>query len=86
MKGLERREKDSVFVQHIEKHHNNDFSNPPCHGFKMNVNETHKTALSRVVTEAVNIEKETRPLLNRKSGYRVNTVLSLSTLSDVTVC
>ena len=86
LKGLERREQDSVFVQHIEKHHNSDFSNPPCHGFKMSVNETHKTALSRLVTEAVNIEKETRPLLNRKSGYRVNTVLSLSTLSDVTVC
>ena len=52
----------------------------------MSVNETHKTALSRLVTEAVNIDKESRPLLNRKSGYRVNTVLSLSTVSDVTMC
>ena len=63
-----------------------DFSAAPCHQFKMCVTESHTTALSRLVTEAVRINKQNKPLMNRKSGFRVNTVLSLNTLSDVTVC
>ena len=86
LRGLEKRDEESVFVQHIRNHHDNDFSAAPCHQFKMCVTESHKTTLSRLVTEAVKINKETNPLLNRKSGFRVNTVLSLNTLGDVTVC
>ena len=86
MKGLEKKDEESVFVQHIRSHHDNDFSAAPCHQFKMCVTESHTTALSRLVTEAVRINKQDKPLMNRKSGFRVNTVLSLNTLSDVTVC
>ena len=86
LRGLEKRDEESVFVQHIRNHHDNDFSAAPCHQFKMCVTESHKTTLSRLGTEAVKINKETNPLLNRKSGFRVNTVLSLNTLGDVTVC
>ena len=86
MKGLEKKDEESVFVQHIRSHHDNDFSAAPCHQFKMCVTESHSTALSRLVTEAVRINKQNKPLMNRKSGFRVNTVLSLNTLSDVTVC
>ena len=86
LKGMEKKDQESILVQHIQDHHNSDFSEPPCHQFKMSVTETHKTPLGRLVTEAVKINNETRPLLNRKSGFRVNTVLSLNTLSDVTVC
>ena len=86
LKSLAKKDEDSVLVQHIKEKHENDFSDPPCFKFKMSVTQSHVTALSRLVTEAVNIEHTTKPLLNRKRGYRVNTVLSLSSLSDVSHC
>ena len=66
--------------------HNGDFCEPPCHQFKMSVTQYHNTALDRLVTEAVKINKQEKPLMNRKRGFRVNSVLSLSTLSDVSHC
>ena len=86
LKGLAKKDEDSVLVQHIKEKHENDFSDPPCHKFKMSVTQSHVTALNRLVAEAVNIEHTTKPLLNRKRGYRVNTVLTLSSLSDVSHC
>ena len=44
---------------------------------KMNVRETHKTALDRQITEAVKIDMSNKQTLNRKTGFRVNNVLSL---------
>ena len=81
LKGLERREDDSVLVQHIHEFHQSDFTKPQCHQFQMNVTKCHDTPLDRLVTEAVKIEHATRPLMNRKRGYRVNSVLTLSSSS-----
>ena len=52
----------------------------------MNVRETHKTALDRQITEAVKIDMSNKQTLNRKTGFRVNNVLSLrsSLASDYT--
>ena len=58
--------------------HNSDFDYDVCGGFRMNVCETHQSALNRVVTEAVKIEKCSRPTMNRKTGYRANSVLRLT--------
>ena len=44
----------------------------------MSVKETHKNAFDRVVTEAVKIGMSERPIMNRKSGFRTNSVLRLS--------
>ena len=86
LRGLEKKDAESVFVQHIKECHGGDFSEPPCHQFKMSVTQCHNTALDRLVTEAVKINKSEKPLMNRKKGFRVNSVLSLSTLSDVSHC
>ena len=86
LKGLEKRDQDSVLVQHIQDFHQSDFSQSPCHQFKMSITLSHETTISRLVTEAVKIEMSTKPLMNRKRGYCVNSVLSLSSLSDVTHC
>ena len=86
LKGLEKRDQDSVLVQHIQDCHESDFSQPPCHQFKMCISQNHETTISRLVTEAVKIDISTKPLMNRKRGYRCNSVLSLSSLSDVSHC
>ena len=86
LKGLEKRDQDSVLAQHIREFHESDFSAPPCHQFKMCIKQSHETAMNRLVTEAVKIDTSTKPLMNRKRGYRVNSVLSLSSLSDVSHC
>ena len=86
LKGLEKRDQDSVLVQHIQDFHQSDFSQSPCHQFKMSIALSHATTISRLVTEAVKIEMSTKPLMNRKRGYCVNSVLSLSSLSDVSHC
>ena len=86
LKGLEKRDQDSVLVQHIQDFHQSDFSQSPCHQFKMSITLSHETTISRLVTEAVKIEMSTKPLMNRKRGYCVNSVLSLSSLSDVSHC
>ena len=78
LKALEKRDIDSVLHQHIVKHHENDFSKPPCHQYTMHVTDSHTTALSRLVTEAVKIDQSENPLLNRKKGFRTNTVLKLN--------
>ena len=68
MRGIKKKEKESVFVQLIRNHHNNDFSEGLCHQSYMCVTESHKTTLGRLVTEAVKINTETKPLMNRKTG------------------
>ena len=50
----------------------------PVFGYKMNVRESHKTAPERQITEAVKINTTEKQTLNRKSGFRANAVLSLS--------
>ena len=55
-----------------------DFDYDVCSGFRMNVCDTHQSAMNRVVTEAVKIEKCSRPTMNRKTGYRANSVLRLT--------
>ena len=77
LRGLERREEESVLVQHIEEVHQSDFMEPPCHQYQMNV-----TALSRLVTEAVKIDETDGPIMNRKRGFKVNNILSLSVLGS----
>ena len=86
MKGIERRDRNSVFVEHVKDKHNSDFSNDKCCGYKMTVRETYKTALDRQITEAVKIDMTNKQTLNRKTGFRVNNVLSLrsSLASDYT--
>ena len=86
LRGLEKRDQDSVLVQHIQDCHESDFSQPPCHQFKMCITQSHETTISRLVTEAVEIDTSTKPLMNRRRGYKVNSVLSLSSLSDVSHC
>ena len=78
LRGIDKREKDSVFVEHINEKHDGDFAYDRCGGFRMNVKESHKTALDRQITEAVKIETCEKQILNRRTGYRANTVLRLS--------
>ena len=78
LKGIRKRDDDSVFVEHVSCVHNSDFDYDECSGFKMDVCETHQSALDRLVTEAVKIENSSRPTLNRKTGYRANSVLRLT--------
>ena len=77
MKGIERRDRNSVFVEHVKDKHNSDFLSDKCCGYQMNVRETHKTALDRQITEAVKIDMSNKQTLNRKTGFRINNVLSL---------
>ena len=77
LKGLAKREPESVFVEHIMNKHDGDFGTHVCFGFKMNVTETHMNAMDRQITEAINIDTQTKPSLNRKTGFRTNGVLRL---------
>ena len=77
LKGISKKDKDSVFVDHIMKEHESDFDFDQCGGFKMNVRETHKSAMERLITEAVKIETSEKPTLNLRTGYRANNVLRL---------
>ena len=77
LKGIERRDRNSVFVEHVKDKHNSDFLSDKCCGYQMNVRETHKTALDRQITEAVKIDMSNKQTLNRKTGFRINNVLSL---------
>ena len=70
--------KESVFVEHIMDKHEGKFGYDVCEGFKMRIKETHKNAFERLITEAVKIGMSERPVMNRKSGFRVNSVLRLS--------
>ena len=85
LKGLEKRDADSVFVEHIRNVHNNDFqTNERCYGFKMSVRATHRNAMERQITEAIRIDMSNKPSMNRKTGYRVNNVLRLRSTHDST--
>ena len=77
LKGLTKRDQESVFVEHILNKHDGDFGTHVCCGFKMNVTETHMNAMDRQITEAINIDTQTKPSLNRKTGFRTNGVLRL---------
>ena len=77
LKGLQKRDCSSVFVEHVRDRHESDFTSDMCSSFKMSVKETHKTALERQITEAVKIDSTNKQILNRKTGYRCNAVLTL---------
>ena len=83
LKDLETMKEESVLVEHLNKCHEGDTSHPPCHQFKMNITDNHSTTLNRLVNEAVSIETKQNlapgRVLNRKHGFRVNSVLKLST-------
>ena len=50
-----------------------------CGGFHINVKESHRTALERQITEAVNIEIVCLKLvLNRNTGYKSNNLLRIN--------
>ena len=55
-----------------------DIEHDKCSGFRMNICETHKNAFERLVAEAVKIDLSDRPTMNRKTGFKTNTVLRLS--------
>ena len=57
---------------------NPEFFHPSYHQFKMCFTQCHDKTLGRLVTEAVKISQSTQPVLNRKRGYRVNNVLSVT--------
>ena len=78
LRGLYKRDNDSVLVEHVRDCHNTKFDYDECAGFRMNVRETHTSTMNRLITEAVKIESSTRPTMNRKSGYRANSVLKLT--------
>ena len=77
LKGLTKRDPDSVLVEHINERHNGEFGNSVCCDFKMNVKETHANAMNRQITEATKIDMSSKPTMNRKTGYRANSVLRL---------
>ena len=79
LKGIEKKENESVLYEHIKECHNSEFAEPPCHQYRMNVTQCHETTLDRLVTEAVKINLAKRPTLNRKKGFRTNHVLRLRT-------
>ena len=78
LRGIRKKDIDSVFIEHIIGTHDSAFNYDECEGFRMSIKETHKNAFNRLTTEAVKIGNSERPVMNRKSGYRVNTVLRLS--------
>ena len=77
LRGIDKREKESVFVEHINEKHDGDFAYDRCGGFRMNVKGSHKTAIDRQITEAVKIETCEKLVLNRKTGFKANSVLRL---------
>ena len=77
LKSLMKRDTDSVLVQHVNEHHNGEFSDSLCAQFKMSVKETHQSAIDRLITEATKIDMCDKPTMNRKAGYRSNCVLRL---------
>ena len=77
LKGLAKRDPESVFVEHVINKHDSDFDTHVCFGFRMNVTDSHTNAMERQITEAIKIETQTKPSLNRKQGFRSNGVLRL---------
>ena len=55
LRGIRKRDKDSVFVEHVVSKHDSKFDYDQCEGFKMSIRETHKNAFDRLTTEAVKI-------------------------------
>ena len=53
MKGLERRDDESVLIENVKECHDSDFSEPPCHQYSMSVTQCHVKTLDRLGTEAV---------------------------------
>ena len=79
LNGLERRDEESVLIEHVKECHDYEFTEPPCHQYKMSVTQCHEKALDRLVTEAVKIDMTKRPTLNRKRGFGTNRLLGLKT-------
>ena len=77
LRGIRKRDSESVFVEHVKRVHNSNFNYDTCEGYRMNVRESHRKAIERLITEAVKIECTERPILNRKTGYRANSVLRM---------
>ena len=66
-----------AFKKKKKRVHNSKFNYDTCEGYRMNVKESHRKVMERLITEAVKIECTERPVLNRKTGYRANSVLRL---------
>ena len=49
LRGIRKKEKDSVFIERISDHHDCKFDYDMCCGFRMNVRETHKGAFERLI-------------------------------------
>ena len=64
LKGIRKKDKDSVIVEHIMDKHENIFDHDVCGGFRMSVKEAPHNAFDRVVTEAVKIGMSERPVMN----------------------
>ena len=77
LRGIKRKDEESVLVEHVNDQHDSDFKYDICGGYRMNVRMTNKSVFERLVTEAVRIEMSDKPTLNRKSGFRANSVLRL---------
>ena len=77
LRGITKRDSDSVFVEHVSEYHGSTFDYDVCGGFRMNVRETHTNAMERLITEAIKIDSSVKPTMNRKTGYRANNVLRL---------
>ena len=71
LKGIAKRDPESVLVEHVIEKHNSEFDCGVCSGFRMNVREMHTNAMERQLTEAIKIETMIRPSMNRKSGNDV---------------
>ena len=73
---MRKKDDESVLWEHIKERHNGKTTDKPSQGYTMSVTNTHKTALTRLITEAVKIHN-TDNLMNCKSGLKSNDVLKL---------
>ena len=63
LKGMSKRDPESVLVEHVIEMHNSEFE---C-GFRMNVREVHTKAMERQLTEGIKIKNIKRPSMNKKA-------------------
>ena len=77
LKGISKRDPESVLMEHVGERHNSEFEYGECCGFRMNVREMHANDMERQITEAIKIENQHKPLMNRKSGNDLSRPLIL---------
>ena len=77
LKSLSKRDPESVLVEHVNTKHDGVYCENICCEFRMSVKETHSNAMERQITEATKIDLSDKKTMNRKAGYRANSVLRL---------